>query len=226
MKKVILDILQRSLLLSLLLLLTACGKNTEESLNKSMPWKATVTADGYTKVLDVDIGKATFKEIMFKLQLLAEPALFETADGKLSLEAYFGKKRFGALEARLIAEMDADQTLLKQMLDNKVGDREATPSNLWKYRITVKSTKIANDLRVWRLIYLPISDYEIKQMKFFGEPAEKLKISETAEYWLYPTRGMALLYDTAGKEIFYFVAPKEFQRLKDSLPKEAVIKIQ
>ncbi len=212
--------------ISLLLLLNACDNNTEESLNKSMPWKSTVTAEGYTNVLGVDIGKDTFKEIMFKLQLLAEPALFETKDGKLSLEAYFGKKRFGALEARLITEMDADQALLKQMLIDKVGDREATPSNLWKYKITVKSTKIANDLRVWRLIYLPISDYEIKQMKFFGEPEEKLKVSETAEYWLYPSRGVALLYDTAGKEIFYFVAPNEFQRLRDALPKEAVIKIQ
>ena len=212
--------------ISLLLLISACDNNTEQSLNKSMPWKAAVTADGYTNVLGVDIGKDTFKEIMFKLQLLAEPALFETKDGKLSLEAYFGKKRFGALEARLIAEMDADQSLLKQMLDEKVGDREATPSNLWKYKITIKSTKIANDLRVWRLIYLPVSDYEIKQMKFFGEPDEKLKVSETAEYWLYPSRGIALLYDTAGKEIFYFVAPKEFQRLRDALPKEAVIKLQ
>jgi len=191
-----------------------------------MPWKASVTANGHTNVLGVDIGKATFKEIMFKLQLLAEPALFQAKDGKLSLEAYFGKKRFGALEARLITEMDADQVLLKQMLDEKVGDREATPSNLWKYKLTIKSTKIANDLRVWRLIYLPVSDYEIKQMKFFGEPEEKLKISETAEYWLYPSRGIALLYDTAGKEIFYFVAPKEFQRLRDALPKEVVIKIQ
>ena len=218
--------MKKVILLSLLLWLSACGKNTQESLNKNTPWKATVTADAFTRVLDLDIGKATFKEIMFKLKLLAEPALFETKDGKLSLEAYFGKKRFGALDARLIVEMDADQTLLKQMLDDKVGDREATPSNLWKYKISVKSTKIANDLRVWRLIYLPVSDYGIKQMSFFGEPEEKLKVSDTAEYWLYPTRGMALLYDTAGKEIFYYVAPKEFQRLKDSLPKKPVIEIR
>jgi len=51
--------MQKVLLISLLLLLSACGKNTEESLNKSMPWKASVTADGYTKVLGVDVGKAT-----------------------------------------------------------------------------------------------------------------------------------------------------------------------
>jgi len=61
------------------------------------------------------------------------------------------------------------------MLIEKVGDRDSTPSNHWKYTLTVKNTKIANDLRVWHLIYLPVSDYEPKQMKPFGEPEEKLK---------------------------------------------------
>jgi len=37
---------------------------------------------------------------------------------------------------------------------------------------------------------------------------------------------MALLYDTAGKEIFYYVAPRDFPRLKATLPKETVIQIR
>ncbi len=212
--------------LSLLLFLVACGKNSEESLNKNLPWRVSTIAEGSTEVLGVEVGKSTFKEMMFKLKLLAEPALFESPDGKLSLEAYFGKKKFGALEARLIVEMDAEQSLLKKILAEKVGDREATPSNHWKYKITVKNTKITNDLRIWRLIYLPVSDYEIKQMNFFGIPEETLKINSTAEYWFYPSRGMALLYDTAGKEIFYYVAPNDFERLKAILPKKAVVHIR
>lgn len=197
----------------------------EVKANANLPWMVSTNADGTTHILGVDIGKTTFKELMFKLKLLAEPALFESPDGKLSLEAYFGKKRFGVLDARLIAEMDADEKLLKQMLAEKVG-RDSTPSNHWKYALSVKNTRIANDLRIWRLIYLPVTDYEIKQMKFFGEPEEKLKVTETAEYWLYPSRGMALLYDTDGKEIFYYVAKKDFPRLKASLPKKAVMQIR
>jgi hypothetical protein len=219
--------MKKLIAIMLLLSLVACGKNNEAELNKNLPWQvSTETADGSTQVLGVNVGTMTFKEMMFKLRYLAEPALFQASDGGLTLEAYFGKKRFGALEARLIAEMDADETLLKQMLADTVEDRESTPSNHWKYKLSVKSTKLANEVRVWRLIYLPVTDYELKQMKFFGEPEEIMKVNETAQYWLYPSRGMALLYDTAGKEIFYYVAKKDFARLKTSLPKEAVIRIR
>ena len=63
-------------------------------------------------------------------------------------------------------------------------------------------------------------------MNFFGEPAEKIKVNDTAEYWLYPSKGMILLYDTDGKEIFYYVAKQDFERLKESLPRKAVMIIR
>lgn len=211
--------------LTILLLLAACDGGNTEVLNKNLPWQVSRNADGSTKILDVDIGNVTFKELMFKLKLLAEPAVFEGPNGRLSLEAYFGKKKFGALEARLVAEMDADQSLLQTMIKGNT-ERDSTPSNNWKYSLNVKHTKIANDLRVWRLIYLPVSDYEPKQMNFFGKPTSIQKISDTAEYRFYPTKGMALLYDTAGKEIFYYAAQKDFVRLKESLPKEVVMIIR
>jgi hypothetical protein len=209
--------MKKILLTSLILLLSACDSNTTEKLNKNLPWQVSTTQGGATHVLGVDIGNITFKQLMFKLQLLAEPALFEAADGSLTLEAYFGKKKFGVLEARLIAEMDADEKLLKTMLKEQMG-KDSTPSNHWKYALSVKNTRLANDLRVWRLVYLPVADYDLKQMKFFGEPEEILKINNTAEYWLYPDKGMALLYDSDGKEIFYYAAPKDYQRLRKSLP--------
>ena len=215
------------LLLGFLVILTGCGEDIKEKAKTNLPWHSAVTKEGYTQFLGVDIGKSTFKEMMFTLKLLAEPALFEDAKSKkLTLEAYFGKKKFGILEARLIVEMDADKALLKKMKEESVGDRDSTPSNHWKYELTVKNTKIANDLRIWRLIYLPTTDYEIKQMNFFGKPEEKLKVNETAEYWLYPSKGVVLLYDTAGKEIFYYVAKRDFARLKESLPKKAVMIIK
>ncbi len=213
-------------IMTLFLLLVGCGEDIKEKAKTNLPWHSTVTKEGYIQFLGVDIGKSTFKEMMFKLKLLAEPALFEDANsGELTLEAYFGKKKFGILEARLIVEMDADEALLKKMQKESVGDRDSTPSNHWKYQLTVKNTKVANDLRIWRLIYLPTTDYEMKQMNFFGKPDEKVKVTETAEYWFYPSKGVVLLYDTAGKEIFYYAAQKDYARLKASLPKEAVMRL-
>lgn len=209
------------------LFLLGCGNGNETTVlrdeyKEMLPWKVSTKKDGITHIIGVDIGDATFKDLMFRLKLLAEPALFEASNGDLTLEAYFGKKKFGALEARLVVELDADEALLKKMLKEQV-DKNSTPSNHWKYGLNVENTKLANDLRVWRLIYLPITDYEPEQMKFFGEPDEQIQVSETAQYWLYPNRGMALLWDTEGKEIFYYVANKDFDRLKKSLPMEAQV---
>ena len=200
-----------------LLLLTACDSQTEETSKTYLPWNITANSDSATHVLGVDIGTTTFKELMFALQLLAEPALFQSKEGKLTLEAYFGKKKFGLLEARLVAEIDADESILKTMLKEQVG-RDSTPSNHWKYELSVKNTHIANDLRVWRLIYMPVADYETKQIKFFGKPEETIKINDTAQYLLFPSKGLVVLWDTAGKEMFYYVAKKDFERLKQSLP--------
>lgn len=217
--------MKRFLIAVICLFLAACDAGNTDKLNINLPWQVSKNADGSTKILGVDIGNVTFKELMFKLKLLAEPAVFEDPNGKLSLEAYFGKKKFGALEARLVAEMEADQSQLQTMVKNTT-DKESTPSNNWKYSLDIQDTKVANDLRVWRLIYLPVSDYEPKQMNFFGKPESVQKISETAEYRFYPSKGMVLLYDTEGKEIFYYAAQKDFARLKAALPKEIVMIIR
>ena len=88
----------------------------EVKYKATLPWLVSTKSDGTTHILGVDIGDATFKELMFKLKLLAEPALFEAPNGDLTLEAYFGKKKFGIFEARLVVEMDAEKALLKKML--------------------------------------------------------------------------------------------------------------
>ncbi len=211
-----------AVIITLFWFLSGNEKENKAVAAANLPWQVSTTTNGATHVLGVDIGETTFKELMFKLRLLAEPALFETPEGRLFLEANFGKKKFGVLEARLIAEMDADQGVFKKMKDENAG-RDSTPSNHWKYSLSVKSTQIANDLRVWRLVYLPVADFELKQMKFFGEPEEKMVVSNSAQYWLYPKKGMALLWDKEGKEIFYYAASKDFSRLKKSLPTEVVI---
>ena len=214
--------MRKVFILALLAMLVACDSKTKEKAKTNLPWKVSANSDNATHVLGVDIGAITFKELMFALQLLAEPALFESKDGKLTLEAYFGKKKFGILEARLVAEMDADDGVLKKLLKEQVG-RDATPSNHWKYKLNVENTRVANELNVWRLVYMPVSDYELKQIKFFGEPEEKIQINETAQYYLYPSKGLVVLWDTDGKEVFYYVAKKDFERLKKSLPMKKLI---
>jgi hypothetical protein len=207
------------ILFSLLVLLTACTAKERDTEN--LPWKTSVTESGATQVFGISVGEVTLKELSIRLKKISASALFETPEGVLSLEAYFGKTMVGLLEGRIIVDLQADSAFLKAEREY-ARERDATPNNNWKYRLSTEGLAKTVDMVVWRMAYLPTGQYEQKQMNFFGEPEEIINITKTAQYRLYPSKGLALLWDTEGSEIFYYVAPKDFLRLKDSLPMEVV----
>ena len=97
--------MKRLMITGLFFILIGCGAQDEETQKRYaeiVPWNISVNADGTTGIIGVDIGNATFKDLMFKLKLLAEPAVFEASDGTLTLEVYFGKKKFGILRSPLL----------------------------------------------------------------------------------------------------------------------------
>ena len=73
------------------------------------------------------------------------------------------------------------------------------------------------NLKIWRFMYMSIADYEAKQIDFFGEPESVEQVTETAEYRYYPSKGLVVLWDKDGKEIFYYTSPANFERLVQAL---------
>ena len=207
------------LFFTLLLFLSACEPQERDTEN--LPWKITITDSGATRVMGIDVGEVTLKGISIRLKHIADTLMFENSDGKLNLESYFGRMMIGLLEGRIVADLDASDEFL-QREKKASGDREATPNNNWQYKLTIKGQKEIVGMRVWRMVYMPVTQYEEKQIKFFGKPESTIKVTDTAEYLLFPSKGLALLWDKDGGEIFYYAAPKEFERLKASLPMESV----
>jgi hypothetical protein len=207
------------LFFTLLILLTACEPRERDT--KNLPWKTSVMESGAIQVFGIAIGEVTLKELSIRLKKIPDTALFETPKGNLSIESYFGKTTIGLLEARIIVDLDVSDEFLKT--ERKYAkDRDSTPNNNWKYQLTTEGAASIVNKKVWRMVYLPIAQYEEKQIKFFGEPEEIIKVTKTAQYRLYPSKGIVLLWDTNGGEIFYYVAPRDFLRLKESLPMEVV----
>lgn len=203
----------------LLTLLSACEPRERDT--KNLPWKVSITESGATEVFGITVGDMTLKELSIRLKKIADTALFETPKGDLSIEAYFGKTTIGLLEGRLIADVEASDEFLKTELSHSK-DRDSTPNNNWKHQLSTEGAAEIVDMNIWRLVYIPVAEYEEKQIKFFGEPKETIKVTKTAQYRLFPDKGIALLWDTDGGDIFYYVAPKDFARLKASLPMEIV----
>ena len=188
------------------------------------PWDIKQTETGATQVFDLDIGRVSLYEMMQTLHKIAEINIFEDKQGKRVLEAYFSKMKLGFLDAVFIAEMDIQTEQSADFIAQlKRGDRKAMPSGRWKYSLTENSIQVANSYRVWRLIYIPTAEYNtLSLQKQFGIPTEKERLNATLSYWYYPKKGLAILYDTAGSEIFYYVAQDEFARLKAVLPKQEI----
>lgn len=206
-------------LLVFLILLTAC--NPKERDTQNLPWKTSITASGATQVFGISVGEVTLKELSIRLKKISDSALFETPKGVLSLEAYFGKTMIGLLEGRIIVDLEADSAFLKTERQY-ARERDSTPNNNWKYKLSTEGLAQTVDMVIWRMVYIPTGEYEQKQINFFGKPKETIKVTETAQYRLYPNKGIAVLWDTEGSEIFYYVAPKDFSRLKASLPMKIV----
>ncbi len=61
----------------------------EVKYKATLPWLVSTKEDGTTHILGVDIGDATFKELMLKLKLLADPALFEAPKWRLNPGSLF-----------------------------------------------------------------------------------------------------------------------------------------
>lgn len=207
------------LFFTLLVFLSACDPQKRDTEN--LPWKISITDSGATRVLGMNVGEMTLKDMSIRLKHIADTMMFESSEGKLNVESYFGRMMVGLLEGRIVGDLDASDEFLQR--EKKMShDREATPNNNWQYKLSIKGQDEIVSMRVWRMVYMPVTQYEEKQIKFFGKPESKIKVTDTAEYRLYPSKGLALLWDTDGGEIFYYAAPKEFERLKASLPMESV----
>ena len=63
-------------------------------------------------------------------------------------------------------------------------------------------------------------------LRRFGAPAERIRVDERVEHFLYPDKGLDLALDSKGKEVLQYVAPRQFARLREPLIKVAPVTTQ
>lgn len=184
-----------------------------------LPWQISMDAQGNPQVFHLDIGTSTLKDVIEHLHSFPELAVFSREDGKRTLEAYFGKQRLGLFEAKIVAELEADDATLGRLQQNG-GKREGMASGQWKYPLAEKDLKFADNLAVYKLIYMPVVNYEPDiALARFGQPAERLPSPATTgvEFWTYPDKGLILLMNNNGGEILFYVTKAVFPQLKQEL---------
>lgn len=182
-----------------------------------LPWQVETHADGGSRVFDLELGRATLGDALTKFGPAEAMALFEPANGPLSLEAYFGNVQLGPLQAKVIVALDADDAELATLREHS-SKREGSPSGDWKYQLTTSPEAQARR-RIRAISYIPGTrnlDLDFFRDRF-GEPAATRDEGETAVSWFYPRLGLSILIDDEAREVLEYQAPRDFR-----LPEDAV----
>lgn len=202
-------------LMANVLLLTSCS--SEQTNPVDLPWQATVNAEGNVDAFGITIGKTTLRETMMHFKSFPETGLFVDEDGTSALESYFGKKRVGLFEAKLVAESDASEAVRKGMLERAL-ERKPQPSGKWRYRLSEDDVRVSNELPVKYLVYIPVVDYEQERIEtLFGQPEGTHAMTEKAVYWFYPKKGLILLLNNDGGDIMYYSPTRHYAALRERL---------
>lgn len=203
-------------LLALMLALMGCDQTPQHP--EDLPWQITVTPEGHPQVFKLEIGKSTLRGVIEHLRSFPEMAVFSHESGKRTLEAYFGTQRIGLFDAKIVAELQADDALLDKF-QNEAGKPEGMASGQWKYPLSEASLKAADALPVRKLVYMPSINYEPDIVTArFGEPTERLPAQKDGvEFWLYPQKGLVIVMNNDGGEILYYTDRQNYAALKQEL---------
>jgi len=170
-----------------------------------LPWQVAQHDDGSTSVFGLHLGEAVFRDAVAKFGPPKSVAVFATQSGPQTLEAYFGRITLGRMDARVIVNLDADLSLMEDLARN-AQDREPQPTGSTRMTLPATSWENLATRLVAGITYIPQYgglDEEFMRARF-GEPASTASPGEGQIQLNYPDRGLTILVDDGGKEMFEY----------------------
>ena len=202
-----------SILIALALL--GCSPPTVEV--KDLPWGGSLDESGQVEVFGVTLGTSTLNEAVNQWRTEAKVALFESPEGDLSLEGFFGRVKLGPFSAHLIVRLQVPPENMEAFVAERVKPAPM-PSGVKRYKLHSKHLKQAYQLPVAEITYIPLisSDDELLRQRF-GEPTEHQDLAEGRSLWLYPQQGVVIVLDEDDKDVFQYFNPKNYAQVRARL---------
>jgi hypothetical protein len=204
------------------LILTACTSKAPD--HPFLPWDITLFPDGTSAVFGAHLGKDSLLDFKRLYNQKADLAIFVDPDKKTSLEAYFGPTDVGALSANVAIVARVDKKVLEGWISADHAKPDPTPSGAWKYPMSDEQIRAAQNFPIESITYKPSADYSESLIeRRFGKPESIRHAGEANAYWLYPSKGVLITVNKAGRDLFQYIAPKDFAKLSASIPPEASV---
>ena len=193
------------------------GKQEGVDPNADLPWQITVDGQGGSSVFGLKPGVSTLGDVRRRLGDEIEVAIIAEPNEIGSLEGYYGQIALGFVLAKMIVTVNVPEEVISAMRERalKAKHMESTTR-----RITLHPDDLAAVDRapISAISVIPTVNLEAATViQRFGEPGERIVVSDKRTHLLYPKLGLDVVVDKDGKELLQYVAPRQFARLRDPL---------
>jgi len=181
---------------------------------QTYPWQVKILADGKSSVFGVVLGETSMREVDAILKSSPKMALFEL-NNHLSLEAYYKNVSLGGLIGSFIFTLNVSDEELNKIKKESSKEKRAE-NNGRRYDLDKPASDKSKIFTAKNLIYIPTVQLDEETIiQRFGKPTHKIKLKtkESGWHYLYPEKGLDLIYKEEGKEVLQYVLPKNFNLL-------------
>jgi hypothetical protein len=193
------------------------GKQEGVDPNSNLPWQITVDGQGGSSVFGLRPGVSTLGDVRRRLGDEIEVAIIAEPNEVGSLEGYYGQLPLGFVLAKMIVTVDVPDEAISAMRERAVKAKHMESTTR---RITLHPDDLAavDRLPIRAIAVIPTVNLdEATVVQRFGEPGERIVVSDKRTHLLYPKFGLDVVVDKDGKELLQYVAPQQFARLREPL---------
>ncbi len=137
------------------------------------------------------------------------------------LEAFVDPASAGFITGKAVITAQLSSAEIRAMRERAIKS-EFMESTTRKYTLTPADLQTALKAPITALSFIPQANLDADTVVArFGTPAERVRSNGHLEHFLYPAKGLDLALDSEGKELLQYVAPAEFDKLRQPLLKPA-----
>lgn len=218
MKPAVVIVLLLAAALVLPFFIPGIGRTPGNDPTLNLPWQIEVDGRGGSRVFGIEPGVSLLGDARRYLGNDFEVAVVATPGEAGSLEAYYPQVALGFVLARVVLAVDAKNELIFSLRERSPR-AELLESGARKFRLHGDDLARVDALPVRSISIIPqVNLDEATLRQRFGPPEERLVVSPTRIHLLYPAWGLDVVLDADGKELFQYVAPRDFAALRAPLP--------
>jgi hypothetical protein len=200
-------------------LLPGLGKQQGVDPNANLPWQIELDGQGGSSVFGLRPGVSTLGEVRQRFGNDIDVAIIAEPNEMGTLEGYYSQVALGFVLARVIVTVDAQNDAISALRDRALRAKHMESST---HKITLNPEDLATieKMPVKAISVIPsVNLDEATVIQRFGQPGERLVVSEQRVHLLYPEKGLDVVVDSDGKELLQYVAPRNFAVLREPLVK-------